>query len=41
MLPFVAIALKMVKVPNLVQMKLTPHRLKIALGAFRKFQNFS
>ena len=40
-LPFVAIALKMVKVPNLVQMKLTIYRLKIALGAFRKFQHFS
>ena len=41
MLPFVEIALNMVKVPILVQMKLTAYRLKIALGAFQKFQNFS
>ena len=41
MLLFVAIAIKMVKVPNLVQIKLTPYSLKIALGAFREYQNFS
>ena len=35
---FVAIALKMVKVPHLVQMKLTPYRLKIALGHFGNFK---
>ena len=38
MQPFVTIALKMVKVPNLVQMRVTSYRLKIDLGHFKNFK---
>ena len=40
MLPIVAIALKMVNVPNMVQIKLTSYKLKIAAKISKFSLNF-